>query len=705
MFLDRNARRSKMQAVRVTGRRRHHKMRIVRKNTLQEAPELSFVLLDWGCRESFHTLEYLSNQIIAREKYEVIWVEYYDRQLSELADLIERYERHGLSSPIDTWIVLARPKGEIFRKHWMNNIGLLHSRGGIVVFMDSDAITSTTVVDTFFKEFENDPDVILYLEEIRTGDQSFYPFGYPNPKEIIPVASNLINGVPVGMRNFRSGLLADPSLIHCRNYGACFAARREDIIRVGGWDEHDDYSGYIAGPYEMSMRMEWIGKRERWNFGELLWHVPHPGNNGIDNFSGPHDGKGVSTTAMKILETRRTLPLVENPEIRALRETMFGPEAPMPVAKRPKSPPEREPTPTTPERSGHQYVPSYSRSLWNKDTFFLLSKMLQNIETRACGYEYPRAYVVGAYAAALAKQLNLPQDRTEAVYVAGAFGSADNIVRLGAAQADGNGSCGTVAQTLADLWDREPLLTVAKVGLMQREHFDGTGPMGVRSENIPLEARIVALAERLDELVNLRDGGNATIFHEAYRSILADSGKRFDPQIVDAFKECLEDMVCIHLRAQHDALPFMYPCFKYQPQAGSAQQQCGQFSIATVEVDRRTKYFAVPAWETSAPLIFSSYDLDQVTAYATPELLFCYHGFNIIACANRYFAIAHGELELDLVRFYEGDYNGRCFVSDSLRRVKRAALWVRLKQRLRGLMLWPARKVVRALVSSGKTTD
>jgi len=40
-------------------------------------PKVSVVLPDWSCRESLHSLDYLNNQIMPREQYEIIWIEYY----------------------------------------------------------------------------------------------------------------------------------------------------------------------------------------------------------------------------------------------------------------------------------------------------------------------------------------------------------------------------------------------------------------------------------------------------------------------------------------------------------------------------------------------------------------------------------------------------------------------------------------------------
>ncbi|HEX4148702.1 MAG TPA: hypothetical protein VHY20_06935, partial [Pirellulales bacterium] len=42
--------------------------------------DLTFVLLDWSCRESYHFLDYLNDQTAPRDSYEIIWVEYYARR-------------------------------------------------------------------------------------------------------------------------------------------------------------------------------------------------------------------------------------------------------------------------------------------------------------------------------------------------------------------------------------------------------------------------------------------------------------------------------------------------------------------------------------------------------------------------------------------------------------------------------------------------
>lgn len=68
------------------------------------------------------------------------------------------------------------------------------------------------------------------------------------------------------------------------------------------------------------------------------------------------------------------------------------------------------------------------------------------------------------------------------------------------------------------------------------ERWDGSGyPEGLAGENIPLAARIVALADVYDALTSSRSYKPAYPHDEARAFIIDNSGKHFDPQVVDAF--------------------------------------------------------------------------------------------------------------------------------------------------------------------------
>ena len=68
------------------------------------------------------------------------------------------------------------------------------------------------------------------------------------------------------------------------------------------------------------------------------------------------------------------------------------------------------------------------------------------------------------------------------------------------------------------------------------ESWDGTGyPNGLKGMEIPIQGRIMAIADVYDALISERPYKPAFPHEDAVRIILEDRGKRFDPAIVDVF--------------------------------------------------------------------------------------------------------------------------------------------------------------------------
>lgn len=83
----------------------------------------------------------------------------------------------------------------------------------------------------------------------------------------------------------------------------------------------------------------------------------------------------------------------------------------------------------------------------------------------------------------------------------------------------------------------------AVIALGHHEKYDGTGyPYGLAGENIPLSARIVAVADVFDALTSKRPYKDAISFDEARQHILSESGKHFDPACVEAFERRTRDI-------------------------------------------------------------------------------------------------------------------------------------------------------------------
>ncbi|MGP7817693.1 HD-GYP domain-containing protein [Niallia sp. 01092] len=70
------------------------------------------------------------------------------------------------------------------------------------------------------------------------------------------------------------------------------------------------------------------------------------------------------------------------------------------------------------------------------------------------------------------------------------------------------------------------------------EKWDGTGyPYGLKEEDIPFEARVVAIVDVFDALVAKRSYKDSWTEEQALAFIKEQSGSHFDPEIVDAFMD------------------------------------------------------------------------------------------------------------------------------------------------------------------------
>ena len=92
------------------------------------------------------------------------------------------------------------------------------------------------------------------------------------------------------------------------------------------------------------------------------------------------------------------------------------------------------------------------------------------------------------------------------------------------------------------------------VAYYHHEHWDGNGyPFGLKGEEIPLAARIVALADVYDALTTQRRYRKAVAHEQAIQAIVSGRDKQFDPEIVDALLEIEAEFGRMHeqLSAAH----------------------------------------------------------------------------------------------------------------------------------------------------------
>ena len=78
------------------------------------------------------------------------------------------------------------------------------------------------------------------------------------------------------------------------------------------------------------------------------------------------------------------------------------------------------------------------------------------------------------------------------------------------------------------------------------EKWDGSGyPQGLKGEEIPLEARIMALADVFDALVSKRVYKEKYSFDKAFSIIKESSGSHFDPFLCESFLSCRDELISV----------------------------------------------------------------------------------------------------------------------------------------------------------------
>lgn len=93
-------------------------------------------------------------------------------------------------------------------------------------------------------------------------------------------------------------------------------------------------------------------------------------------------------------------------------------------------------------------------------------------------------------------------------------------------------------------------LSMAKeIALSHQEKWDGSGyPQGLKGEDIPLSARLMAMADVFDALISKRVYKEAMPVDQALEIMINGKGKHFDPELIDALLEIQDQLIEIASR-------------------------------------------------------------------------------------------------------------------------------------------------------------
>jgi putative two-component system response regulator len=163
---------------------------------------------------------------------------------------------------------------------------------------------------------------------------------------------------------------------------------------------------------------------------------------------------------------------------------------------------------------------------------------------------------VSRLAKLLASSLGLSESRVRNIYLAapmhdvGKIGIPDGILLkpgpLTVAEMEHMKKHTTIgARILEGSLSREVNLAET-IALTHHEKWDGSGyPFGLKGTEIPIEGRILAVADVFDALTSKRPYKAACSIEDAVSIIVAERGRHFDPDLVDTFMTEAENMISV----------------------------------------------------------------------------------------------------------------------------------------------------------------
>jgi diguanylate cyclase (GGDEF)-like protein/putative nucleotidyltransferase with HDIG domain len=159
-------------------------------------------------------------------------------------------------------------------------------------------------------------------------------------------------------------------------------------------------------------------------------------------------------------------------------------------------------------------------------------------------YTYGHSKKVSGYAVALAEAIGLPSEKVTVISTAallhdiGKIGIPDEVLnkvgKLEAETWDLIQSHSTLSATIVG--HVVSLVSCLPAILHHHERWDGSGyPSGLKGEAIPIEARILAIADAFDAMTSPRPYRQALSYKKVLDELKRCSGTQFDPRLIEAF--------------------------------------------------------------------------------------------------------------------------------------------------------------------------
>ncbi|MBN1755039.1 HD-GYP domain-containing protein [bacterium] len=167
---------------------------------------------------------------------------------------------------------------------------------------------------------------------------------------------------------------------------------------------------------------------------------------------------------------------------------------------------------------------------------------------------------VSMYAVIIARRMQLSKSQVEAVRLAGLLhdygkiGIPDSILQKSSKLTDEEYTLVKehvviTKKILRKIRFSDDLKMVYEIAGYHHERVDGNGyPQGLKGCQIPLEAKILAVVDAFDAAVSEREYKKSKACDVVLSEIIEDSGKAYDPDVVNAFCESYEEIIKVKKR-------------------------------------------------------------------------------------------------------------------------------------------------------------
>jgi putative nucleotidyltransferase with HDIG domain len=183
-----------------------------------------------------------------------------------------------------------------------------------------------------------------------------------------------------------------------------------------------------------------------------------------------------------------------------------------------------------------------------RQTYFGLLTILQQFISND-KYTHNHSYRVALYASALAARMGFDQEHIDDVRAAALL---HDVGKLETSRELLHKAASLTPEEMAEMRQHvqkgvallEPvggsLRRVLPIILSHHDKFDGSGYGPAKGDEIPIEARVLAVADAFDTLTSDRPYRRAVTPFEARQVIVSSAGTNFDPVVVDAFVNAFE---------------------------------------------------------------------------------------------------------------------------------------------------------------------